>query len=505
MEREDMSETLTLDQASSASREVQDFLKKQGALLIGGEARDAAEGRTFATLDPSTGRELNRIAEATAADVDEAVKSARAALTGSWAQVSPAERGRILTRLADLIERDADHLAQLESLDNGAPLAFTKAVFIPLAADHFRYFAGWATKISGSTVNTAFPNTAVTLEREPIGVVGAIVPWNFPLTIASWKVAPALAAGCTVVLKPAEQTPLTALWLGKLALEAGLPPGVLNIVTGDGEAGRALVTHPDIDKIAFTGSLEVGKEIRRESAGTLKRVSLELGGKSPNIVFGDVDLASAAQVVAAASFFNSGQVCSAGSRLFIERAVYDDMLAEVHKVASSYSLGPALSAATTMGPLVDEQQRDRVERFVADGLSDGGRVVFGGSRPDGLDRGWFYAPTVFEGVDRNARLAREEVFGPVIVAEPFDSVDEVVARANDTEFGLAAGIHTYDLRKAQQVSRRVNAGAVFINSYNNFDASVPFGGYKQSGEGRDGGLEALNQYLQTKSVWTNYA
>jgi acyl-CoA reductase-like NAD-dependent aldehyde dehydrogenase len=484
--------------------EVQEFLRAPKQLLIDGELVDAADGSTFETFDPSTGEVIVEVAHAQPSDIDRAVAAARRALHGEWAAMSPSRRATVIFRFADLIEAHTEELAQLEALDMGKPIAYARAADLPLTIDHFRYFAGWATKIEGSTIPTAVPDCHVYTRAEPIGVVGAIIPWNFPLTIASWKLAPALAAGCTVVLKPAEQTPLSAIRLGELALEAGIPAGVLNVCNGLGETtGAALAAHPDIDLIAFTGSTEVGKLVAKAAADTVKHVSLELGGKSPNIIFSDADVDAAAAAAAGAIFFNSGQVCSAGSRLFVEQSVYDDVIASLVSSAKGLTIGAGLRDDTTLGPLVSQEQYDRVTRFVEGGVSDGARLAAGGGRPAGLDRGYFVEPTVFVDASPSLAIAREEIFGPVVVAEPFESLEQVAARANDTEFGLSAGVWTRDLRKAHKLGAMLEAGTVWINCYNYFDAAVPFGGYKRSGYGRDGGRAALEKYFQVKSVWTN--
>ncbi|HEX3240830.1 MAG TPA: aldehyde dehydrogenase family protein [Solirubrobacterales bacterium] len=479
---------------------------REGArrLVIGDELLDAADGATFETIDPGTGETLARVARAGEADVDRAVEAARAALP-KWSGAAPAERARLLRRLADLIESKSEELAQLETLDNGKPIDVSRTVDVALAIDHLHYFAGWATKIHGSTVETAFPDQHVYLRREPVGVVGAIIPWNFPLLMATWKLAPALAAGCTAVLKPAEQTPLTALRLGELALEAGLPPGVINVVSGYGDAGAALVAHPGVDKIAFTGSVEVGKSVARGASETLKHVSLELGGKSPNIVFADADLEAATAAAASAIFANTGQVCSAGSRLYVEASAFDEVVAGIGEAARGLRVGHGLDPETTMGPLISQEQLDRVVGYLDRGHSDGGSAVAGGGRPEDRPDGYFVDATVFSGLPETSALVREEIFGPVLVAQPFDDLEQLAAAANGTEFGLAAGVWTKDVSRAHKLAAMLEAGTVWINCFGYFDAAVPFGGYKHSGYGRDGGHEALEKFLQTKAVWANLA
>jgi acyl-CoA reductase-like NAD-dependent aldehyde dehydrogenase len=494
--------TMTLDAPGiDILAAVRRFAGETGRLLIDGSFVDAAEGGTFETLDPATGERITDVAAATEVDVDRAVTAARRALQGEWGALSATARGRMLARLADAVEVHAEELAQLESLDNGKPVAFAR-YDMQSVADHFRYFAGWSNKIEGATIPTAVPQTLVYTRPRPVGVVAAIVPWNFPLLMASWKMAPALAAGCTVVLKPAEQTPLSALRFGELALEAGLPAGALNIVTGYGETtGRALVDHPDVDKIAFTGSTAVGKEIAAVAARTVKSVSLELGGKSPHIVLEDTDLEAAAATAANAIFYESGQVCSAGSRLMVQSSVYDELVERITTAAGALKMGPGLAPGTTLGPLVSAEQLERVASYVEGGLADGASATIGGARGDG--GGYFFGPTVLTNVPDAMTVCREEIFGPVLVTQSFETLEEVARRANATEYGLAAGIWTRDLGKAHRLADLLEAGSVYINCYNSFDAAVPFGGFKQSGYGRDGGRAALDKFLDTKAVWTN--
>jgi acyl-CoA reductase-like NAD-dependent aldehyde dehydrogenase len=476
------------------------------AMVIDGELVESASGETFATLDPATGETITQVAQAGDEDIDRAVAAARRALNGPWGQLPATERGRLIGRLADLVAEHAEELAQIESIDNGKPATYALAGDLALAIDQYRYFSGWPSKIAGETLPSALPDMHLYTRREPVGVVGAIVPWNFPLTLASWKVAPALAAGCTVVLKPAEQTPLTALRLGELALEAGIPPGVLNVVPGFGDAGAALVRHPGVDKISFTGSTEVGMEIARAAAATLKPVTLELGGKNPNIVFDDADLSVAAAGAAAAIFFNTGQVCSAGSRLLVQRSVFDDVIAGIVEEAKKLQLGPGLDPGTTLGPVVSDEQLARVTGYIDRGVSEGASVVTGGQRANGdLAKGYFVEPTVLADVPDDSALCREEIFGPVLVAQSFDTLEGLAARANSTNYGLAAGVWTTDVRKAHKFAALLEAGTVWINCWNYFDAVAPFGGYKDSGYGRDNGRAALDGYLKTKTVWTNLA
>ena len=478
---------------------VSQFLATPRKLLIDGRWVAASSGKTFDSIDPATGEVLARVAEGDKADIDAAVKAARRAFeSGPWAKMSASERGRIMWKIADLLEQHTEEFAELETLDNGKPISVSRVADVPLAVDLFRYMAGWATKIEGSTIPISGPFFAYT-RREPIGVVGQIIPWNFPLLMAAWKLGPALATGCTVILKPAEQTPLSALRLGELAMEAGLPPGVLNIVTGFGEtAGAALAAHPDVDKIAFTGSTEVGKLIVHAAAGNLKKVTLELGGKSPNIVFDDADVNKATAGAANAIFFNHGQCCCAGSRLFIEDKIFDKVVEGVSESAKKIRVGPGMNTDTQMGPLVSEEQFRRVCGYMEAGLSEGAKAVVGGKKVG--NRGYFVEPTVLVNTNPKMRVVQEEIFGPVVTAMPFKSVDEIAAEANNTSYGLAAGIWTKDIGKAHSLANKLKAGTVWINCYNVFDAAMPFGGYKQSGWGREMGKEALELYTETKAV-----
>lgn len=479
------------------------FLSKAKRLLIDNTWVEAISGDTFPVYDPATGEVLASVAEGDKLDIDRAVKAARAAFEGgAWPKMSPAERGKLLWKLGDLIDQHAEELAQLECLDNGKPLSVARVADIPLVAEHFRYYAGWATKLLGHTIPFTAPVSGgffAYTHREPVGVVGQIIPWNFPLLMAAWKLAPALACGCTVVLKPAEQTPLSALRLGELIVEAGFPKGVVNIVTGYGEtAGAALAQHPGVDKVAFTGSTEVGKLIVRAAADDLKKVSLELGGKSPNIVFQDADTESAAHGAASAIFFNHGQCCCAGSRLYIEKSVFDRVVGDVVDDAKKIKLGHGLNADTGMGPLVSQEQLRRVTGMLDEGIAQGAEAACGGKRWG--EKGYFVEPTVLVKTNPGMNVVREEIFGPVVTAMPFSDLDEIAAEANNTHYGLAAGIWTRDIAKAHRLASMLRAGTVWINCYNVFDAALPFGGYKQSGWGREMGAENLELYTETKAV-----
>src|SRR5438552_3938256 len=477
---------------------------KPGKLLIGGEWRSSS--KTFATVNPATGEELTQVAAASAQDVDAAVQSARRTfddVQGPWRKMSASERGRILWKLAELIEKNIDELAELETLDNGKIINESRYVDMPMVIDVLRYYAGWATKIHGETVNTFETAFTYTL-REPVGVVGMIVPWNFPLLLASWKLGPALACGNTVVWKPASQTSLTTLRFGELAVEAGVPAGVLNIVTGPGEVGRAMVRHPGIDKIAFTGSTEVGKEIMRGAADSLKRITLELGGKSPNIVFADSDIDNAVKGAITGIFYGKGEVCNAGSRLFVESKVQDEFLEKLAVRAAKMRPADPLDPKTRMGAIVSQEQMQTVLGYIEAGKKEGAKLVAGGNRVsvDG-GKGFFVEPTIFRDVRNDMKIAREEIFGPVLAILSFNDLDEVIEKANQNEYGLAAAVWTRDIKKAHTVSRRLKAGTVWINTYGLMDASLPFGGYKSSGFGRELGARALEHYTETKSVWLN--
>ncbi len=473
-------------------------------MFIDGKWVAAASGKTFPVYNPATGEVLAQVAEGDREDINRAVKAARKAFEdGPWSKMTSSERGRLIWKLGDLLEQHLEEFAQLESLDNGKPLAVARVADIPLAVDLLRYMAGWATKIEGNTIPISAGGgkakfLAYTL-REPIGVVGQIIPWNFPLLMAAWKLGPALATGCTVVLKPAEQTPLSALFLAELIAEAGIPDGVVNVVPGYGEtAGAALAAHPDVDKVAFTGSTEVGKLILQAAAGNLKKVSLELGGKSPNVVFDDADLQSTIPGAANAIFFNHGQCCCAGSRLYVEQAIFDDVVSGVAERAKNIKLGHGFHPDTTMGPLVSEEQMNRVCSYLDAGLNEGAEAVVGGKRCEGL--GYFVEPTVMVKTNSEMKVVKEEIFGPVVCAMPFKDPDKLVAEANQSEYGLAAAVWTRDLSKAHRIAAKLRAGTVWINCYNVFDAAMPFGGYKQSGWGREMGHEVLEQYTEVKAV-----
>ena len=501
----------TLSAVDVATRLGSELAKAPRRLLIDGKLVDAQSGRTFATINPATGEELAQVAHGAAADIDLAVKAARRAFENpAWRDMSANDRSLLLYRLADLIERDAHELAVLECLDNGKPATLTRLVEVEGSIKTFRYFAGWPTKFGGETLPVS-PRGGLKIlnytTREPVGVAGLIVPWNYPMSMAAWKIAPAVAAGCTVVLKPAEQTPLTALRLGELALEAGFPAGVINIVPGFGDAGAALVDHPDVDKVAFTGSTEVGKAIARAATGNLKKVSLELGGKSPQIVLPDADIPTAAASIAAGIFFNQGQTCTAGSRLYAHRTIHDELLDAVAGHAAKLKIGNGLDPDTNFGPLVSQEQWDRVSSYVQIGADEGARLHTGGQRPAGLDAGldggFFFQPTILADTTRDMRVVREEIFGPVLSALSWDDTDDLIAQANDSEFGLSAGIWTNDLKSAHRIAAQVKAGTVWINCFNLVDPASPFGGFKQSGWGREHGRQAMELYSEIKSVWVN--
>ncbi len=469
-------------------------------LLIGGERPEAADGRTFATIDPATGEPICEVAQAGPEDVARAVAAAREALEGPLRKVSPSKRAGLMYTLAELIKANLGELAELESLDNGKPLAAAKGD-VAASVAHLRYYAGWPTKIEGETFPVSARDLFCYTLREPVGVCAQIVPWNYPLLMAVWKIAPALAAGCSIVLKPAEQTPLTALRLGELTLEAGFPEGTLNVLTGDGETGAALVDDPGVDKVAFTGSTVVGREIGAKCGRALKRVTLELGGKSPNIVLPDADLDSAAKGSFLGLYSNSGQACNAASRLFVQSSIFDEMVERLAAFAREAKVGPGLDPDTEFGPVISDEQFGRVTGYIDSGLAEGAEAVVGGTPGDG-NGGYFIDPTLFTGVEDEMKIAREEIFGPVLVAQPFEDLEEVARRANDTEYGLAAGLWTRDISRAHKLAALLKAGSVYINTWGAGDPSVPFGGYKASGIGREKGHHNLDAYLETKSVFT---
>ena len=475
-------------------------------LFIDGQWVDAESGKTFLTPNPSTGETLAEVAEADKADIDKAVAAARRALEGKWSKISARDRGRLLYKLSQLIEQHAKELAELETQDNGKPIRESLYVDLPQVAENFEYFAGWATKIEGETIPVPGNMFNYTL-REPVGVCGQIIPWNFPLLMAAWKLAPALAAGNTVVLKPAEQTPVTAMELGKLIQEAGFPEGVVNIVPGYGEtAGAALAAHKGIDKIAFTGSTEVGKLIAKAAADNLTKVSLELGGKAPNIVFADADIEQAVNGAMMGIFFNQGQVCCAGSRLFLAEGVKDQFLASLKEKAEKIKVGDPLDKTTLMGPQVSCEQLDRIKSYVGYAREEGATVLSGGESPQlegSFRNGYFFQPTIFSEVNNQMRVAQEEIFGPVVSVISFKDEDELLRQANETIYGLSAGIWTRDIVRAHRFAKEIKAGVIWINTFNMFNAASPFGGYKQSGYGREMGKHALEMYTHVKSVWVD--
>ena len=477
---------------------------KPKRLLIDGQWVAAASGETFPSINPATGAVLAHVAKGDTEDINRAVAAARRAFEGPWSKCKPFERQRYLLKLAELVDQRFDELATLDTLDMGAPISRTGGGRQRVVG-MLRYYAGMATNLHGETIENSLPGDIFSYTlKEPVGVVGAIIPWNGPLAACVWKIGPVLATGCTVVLKPAKEAPLTALLLGELILEAGIPAGVVNIVTGDGEtAGAALSSHMDVDKVAFTGSHVTGQSIVRASTGNLKRISLELGGKSPDIVFADADLDAAVPGSAMAVFANSGQICSAGTRLFVERRIYDEFVGRVAEFGKNLRVGNGLDPLTQVGPLVSEQQLDRVTDYLSIGRQEGARPMTGGQRlTDGdLAKGYFVPPTVFADVRDDMRIAQEEIFGPVLSAIPFDDVEEVIRRGNQTTFGLGSGVWIKDVGKAHRLAKRLRAGSVWINCYQAMDPAVPFGGYKMSGYGRESGLQHLDEYLNVKAVW----
>ena len=475
---------------------------KPGRLFIDGAWVEAQSGATYKTINPTTEEPLTEVAEGGVEDIERAVKAARKAFSeGAWPKLSPADRGRILWKIGDLLDAHVKEIAEIETLDQGKTITESTRVDVPMAADCFRYFAGWTTKIEGETVPVRFPTFNYTL-REPLGVVGLIVPWNFPILEAAWKIAPALAAGNTVILKPAQVTPLSALRLAEVAQEAGLPPGVLNVVPGKGSVvGTALVKHPGVDKISFTGSTAVGQEIMRRGSETLKKLTLELGGKSPNIVFADADLDAAIRGASNGIFFNKGEVCTAGSRLFVEESLHDAFLDKLQTYMKKLTQGDPLDPKTRLGPQVSESHMKQILAYIDRGKAEGARLLCGGERPPG--KGYFVRPTVFTDVIAEMTIAREEIFGPVLSVIRFKDVDDVLRLANDTLYGLAAGVWTRDIKKAHRVARRLQAGTVWINTYGLYDNAMPFGGYKSSGFGRELGHHGILEYTQVKSIWVD--
>jgi aldehyde dehydrogenase (NAD+) len=475
-----------------------------GKLFINGEWRESAAGKTIDVINPATEDVITTVASADKADVDAAVAAARAALDGPWGRMSARERGRLVWKIGERLMERADEIARLETLHNGKPISESRNIEVPAAAECFQYYAGWADKIHGETVPVKGNYLTYTL-REPVGVVAAIVPWNFPLLLTAWKAAPALACGNTIVIKPASQTPLTALALAEVALEVGLPPGVLNVVTGPGsKVGQMLVEHPGIDKIAFTGDTKTGKQIMRDAAGSLKKITLELGGKSPNIVFPDADLEAALRGATTGIFYGKGEVCAAGSRLLVDKSIKDEFIDKLASRAKKMTAGDPLDPKTRLGAISSKKQLENDLHYIETAKKEGATLLAGGGRADiGTGKGYFLQPTVFADVTPEMTIAREEIFGPVLATIEFADLDEAIARANDSDYGLAAAVWTKDIKKAHYVARRLKAGTVWVNTYNVYDTAAPFGGYKQSGFGREMSMHALEHYTQVKSVWVD--
>jgi len=480
---------------------------KAGEIFVAGKWQAPLSGETYTPINPANEEPLAAVGKGDERDIDAAVAAARKAFDeGPWPKMSPHERGRIVWKLGDLVQQNLDEMARLESLCTGKTMFDSGKVEIPFAAEVFRYYAGWASKIHGETLqlrDTAFTFTL----RHPVGVIGAIVPWNFPFLLSSWKLAPALAAGNTVVIKPASQTPLTALKFAELCQEAGLPEGVLNVVTGPGgKIGMAMVRDSRVDKIAFTGSTEVGKQIMREASGTLKRLSLELGGKSPNIVFADADMEAAVRGAMTGIFYNKGEVCAAGSRLFLEQSIHDEFMSKLTDRVKTFKVGDPMDKATRMGPVVSKAQMETVLGYIETGKREGAQLVAGGQRASvGNGKGYYVEPTIFDGVSNTMTIAREEIFGPVLSVIPFKSVEEGIAQGNATSYGLAAAVWTRDVGKALRAAKAIRAGTVWVNAYNLFDAALPFGGFKESGFGREMGSVGLDGYTEVKTVWVDLA